>query len=57
MCPGLSTYALSRCTRHAIEDELHVLFECPAYQLIRLKDGSKWFSHFGDNLQSCHQGV
>jgi hypothetical protein len=27
----------SRCTRHAIEDELHVLLECPAYQQIRLK--------------------
>jgi hypothetical protein len=31
---------------------LHVLFECPAYQQIRLKYGSKLFSRFGDNLQS-----
>jgi len=42
-----------RCTRHAVEDELHVLFECPAYQQIRTKYGSKLFSRFGVNMQSA----
>jgi hypothetical protein len=43
----------SRCTHHALEDELHVLSESPAYQQIRLKYGSKSFSSFGDHLQSA----
>jgi hypothetical protein len=32
---------------------LHVLFECPAYQQIQLKYGSKLFSRFKNNLQSA----
>ena len=39
--------------RNAVEDELHVLFECPAYQQIRTKYGSKFFSRFGFNMQSA----
>jgi hypothetical protein len=41
-------------TRHAVEDESHVLiFECPAYQQVRHKYGSILFSRFGDTLQSA----
>jgi hypothetical protein len=36
-----------RCTRYAIEGELHVLFVCPAYQQIRLQHGSNWFVGLG----------
>jgi hypothetical protein len=46
-------FICSRCTRHAIEDELHDLFQCPAYQQTKLKYGSRLFFCFGDN---CNQG-
>jgi hypothetical protein len=38
---------------HFVICNLHVLFECPAYQQIRHKYGSQLFSHSGDNLQSA----
>jgi hypothetical protein len=41
------------CTRHAVEDDLQVLSECPPYQQIRHKYGSELFSRFGDALQSA----
>jgi hypothetical protein len=42
-----------RYTRHAIEDESHVKFECPACQQIRLMYGSVSFYGLEDNLQSA----
>ena len=54
-----------KCTRHEVEDDLHVLFvlycivvlyclfECPAYQEIRIKYGSKLFLCVGVNTHSA----
>jgi hypothetical protein len=42
-----------RCTLHGVEDEMHILFECPAYQHIRSKYGRKLFSRFGRNMPSA----
>ena len=41
---GLSKMHLAGST---VEDEYHVLFECPAYHRIRLKYGTALFSKFG----------
>ena len=42
-----------RCTYHAGEHELQLLFECPAYQQIRIKYGSKFFSRFWVDMYSA----
>jgi hypothetical protein len=43
----------SKCSHTVVEDEVHFLFECPAYDRIRDKYDSVLFTQFGGCRQAC----
>lgn len=42
----------SKCSHTVVEDEMHFLFECPAYESIRIKYDSVLFNKFGGCRQA-----
>lgn len=47
----------SKCTQTVVEDELHFLFECPAYESIRRKYEDTLFSKFGGCRQATRSMI
>ena len=43
----LDIQTCSKCSRKVVEDEVHFLFECPAYDRIREKYSTVLFAQFG----------
>lgn len=46
----------TRCCSFDVEDELHVLFECPAYHSVRVKYATALFAQFG-GIRRCARSM